>query len=160
CFMFFVTLVLSSCTHRIVDFTLISTKSYDFSKTNDLIKKTSRVKGEDYFAIIILPFSQPNMKTAIDKAIESVPGCVALMDGVVYHKFWWIPYIYGEHGYIVEGTPLLDPNFKVTSNTYPQYRRIEFNEDLTVKSDKQLTREEYYSIKKDYGFTYPSYTDN
>jgi hypothetical protein len=49
------------------------------------------------------------MKEAIDQAIESKPGAVALVDGVVYQKIWYIPYIYGQSGFTVEGTPLIDP---------------------------------------------------
>ena len=45
-----------------------------------------------------------NMKTAIDKAIESTPGTVALLDGVISQKITaW------KTGYVVEGTPLIDP---------------------------------------------------
>jgi hypothetical protein len=45
----------------------------------------------------------------MDNAIESVPGAVALLDGVLNHNFWYIPYIYGQESYDVEGTPLIDP---------------------------------------------------
>ena len=42
-------------------------------------------------------------------AIESVPGAVALLDGVLTYKWFYIPYIYGEYTYVIEGTPLIDP---------------------------------------------------
>ena len=45
----------------------------------------------------------------MDKAIESVPSAIGLVDGVVTYSWWWIPYLYGEFGYEVEGTPLIDP---------------------------------------------------
>ena len=46
---------------------------------------------------------------ALDKAIESTPGAVGLVDGVITHYSWYIPYIYGENWYEVDGTPLIDP---------------------------------------------------
>ena len=45
----------------------------------------------------------------MDKAIESTPGAVGLLDGVINKHYWYIPYIYGEVSYEVEGTPLIDP---------------------------------------------------
>ncbi|MGZ6519130.1 MAG: hypothetical protein ACXVED_16195, partial [Bacteroidia bacterium] len=69
-----------------------------------------RIKGEDKKSIVIfIPTGVPNVKEAMDNAIESTPGAVALVDGVVTEYKWYIPYIYGEFGYEVEGTPLLDP---------------------------------------------------
>ena len=48
----------------------------------------------------------------MDRAIESQPGAVALVDGVVSFKSWIIPFIYGQQKYIVEGSPLIDPKLK------------------------------------------------
>jgi hypothetical protein len=50
---------------------------------------------------------QPNMKEAIDRAIEKTPGAVALLDPVLYQEYWWIPFIYGESKFVIEGNPLL-----------------------------------------------------
>lgn len=100
----------AGCTTRIVDFTTISTKNVDWSKAETFSRAPSRVEGRDMAHLIIfIPTGVPNMKEAIDRAIESVPGGVALVDGVVYSKFWWIPYVYGRTSYVVEGTPLIDP---------------------------------------------------
>jgi len=99
------------CTTRLVDFTMISTKNVDLTKGASFRRAQSRVEGIDKVSIIIIiPTGTPNMKEAIDRAIESVPGAVALMDGVVTQKLWYIPYIYGESMFIVEGTPLVDPS--------------------------------------------------
>ncbi len=103
-------LICGGCTTRIVDFTTISTKNVDWSKAETFVRASARVEGRDTTHIIIfIPTGVPNMKEAIDRAIESTPGGVALVDGVVYSKFWWIPYIYGRTSYVVEGTPLIDP---------------------------------------------------
>jgi phosphoribosylcarboxyaminoimidazole (NCAIR) mutase len=103
-------LVCAGCTTRMVDFTTISTKNVDWSKAETFVRAPARVEGIDKVHIIIfIPTGIPNMKEAIDRAIESKPGSVALVDGVVYQKVWYIPYIYGQSSYVVEGTPLIDP---------------------------------------------------
>jgi hypothetical protein len=74
----------SGCTTRLVDFTMISTKNIDLSRSADFRRAQQRVKGKDEAMIIIfIPTGVPNMKEAIDRALESVPGAVALVDGVV-----------------------------------------------------------------------------
>lgn len=82
----------TACTHRIVDFTVISSKNCDVKG-----KKGQRVKGSDGTCA----FMYPNMKEALDRAIEQQPGADALIDGVVYYKWY---YLY--HKYEVEGTAI------------------------------------------------------
>ncbi|NOU36089.1 MAG: SHOCT domain-containing protein [Kiritimatiellaceae bacterium] len=102
-------LISVGCTTRLVDFTTISTKNVDWSRAATFSRAPVRVEGKDVVHIIVfIPTGIPNMKEAIDQAIESKPGCVALVDGVVYQKLWWIPYIYGQSSFVVEGTPLID----------------------------------------------------
>lgn len=108
----FTCLSLSACTTRLTDFTIISTKNVEYSKMSDYKRGEHRVEGVDMKHIIFfIPTGTPNVKEAIDRAIESVPGGVALVDGVVYHTGWWIPYIYGQISYTVEGTPLISSSF-------------------------------------------------
>lgn len=100
--------LLSSCTLRMVDFTAISTKSIDWSRAGEFKRGSDRVEGEDSaLMILIIPLGIPHMKEAIDRAIESVPGAVALVDGVVSSRGFW--FLIGESAYVVEGTPLIDP---------------------------------------------------
>ena len=103
-------ILLAGCSQRIMDFTIVSSKNVDLSQISDFERGHSRVEGVDKKQIIFfIPTGVPNAKEAIDRAIESVPGAVALVDGVVTHYFWWIPYIYGESYYVVEGTPIINP---------------------------------------------------
>jgi len=98
-------LLMSSCTHRIADLTLVSTKNYSTSKP--LKVAGSKVVGEDKASIIVfLPTGTVNVEEAVDNAIEQTPGAVALQDVVIISKWFYIPYIYGEQKIIVEGTPL------------------------------------------------------
>jgi hypothetical protein len=93
--------LLSGCTVRIVDFTAISTKN-----TNIKASKTGqRVSAEDCVPVILFPLGIPNMKEAIDRAIEKAgPGYDALTDGVVYSVQQ--AFIFGRICYKVEGTPI------------------------------------------------------
>jgi len=70
----------TACTHRLVDFTVISSKNCDVRG-----KKMQRVKGSDGQCVFM---GLPSMKEALDRAIESQPGADALVDGVVYQKMY------------------------------------------------------------------------
>ena len=125
------------CTNRFVDYTLLSTKNVDLSKAETFKRGPNRITGEDSQMIIIfIPTSStPNLKNAIDKAIESVPGGVALVDGVVSMRNWW--FIIGENAIIVEGTPLIDPSIPGASAFLKADRMVSFHDPA---SNRQLAR--------------------
>ncbi len=102
-------LLLGSCTQRLTDFTVISTKNVPINKgAVELRTGDQRVKGIDKaHYVVCIPTGFPNMKEAIDKAIEQTPGAIGLTDGVVKSKFWHA-LVYGQTAYIVEGTPLFE----------------------------------------------------
>lgn len=144
-------LVFTGCSVRLVDFTIISTKNIDLAKGASFKRGQSRVTGQDSVCIIIIiPTGTPNIKTAIDKAIQSVPGAVALLDGVVTSKCWYIPYIFGKSSYVVEGTPLIDPSIataKLQSNRI--ISRLD-NKGNVIET-KYVSNAEYELIKKKIG---------
>lgn len=96
----------TSCSQRLVDFTVISSKNVPLTENGITFRKADqRVKGIDAkWSILIIP-GVPNMKEAIDRAIQKYPGAVALTDGVVYNKGWSV-LLFGQNKYVVEGTPL------------------------------------------------------
>ncbi len=144
----FAVLLMGGCTNRLVDFTIISTKNVDLSKGAEFERGKERIEGEDLVHwIIFIPTGVPNMKEAIDKAIESTPGCVALLDGVLYSKFWWIPYIYGQQSFMVEGTPLIDPAMAQAGTEIPMYGKIEVDRKGDIKKVEEITANEYLSMK-------------
>jgi hypothetical protein len=128
---------LVGCTTRFVDYTLLSTKNVDLSKAETFKRGPNRITGEDSQTIIIfIPTSAaPNLKTAIDKAIESVPGAVALVDGVVSVRGWW--FIVGENAIIAEGTPLIDPSIPGASAFLKADRIVSFHDPA---SNQQVAR--------------------
>jgi hypothetical protein len=99
----------TGCKTRLTDFTMISTKTLDISQMGTYKRGPARIQGEDmaYF-ILIAPTGVPNLKEAIDDGISKVPGAVALVDGVVYSYNIYAVF-FAKYGYIVEGTPLIDP---------------------------------------------------
>ncbi|MEX2595663.1 MAG: hypothetical protein WEC59_01945, partial [Salibacteraceae bacterium] len=93
-----------------MNFTIISSKTIDWSKINTYEIGHKRTMGFDKKLIIyVIPFGLADANLALDRAIEAVPGAIALVDGYLMRRFFYIPYIYGENTYIIEGTPLIDP---------------------------------------------------
>ena len=143
--------ILSGCVTRLVDFTVISTKNIDLAKGASFERAKSRAKGEDLICIIIfVPTAVPNIKTAIDRAIESVPGAVALLDGVISQKAWYIPLIFGQSGFVVEGTPLIDPKL-VTAKLPSNYIISRLDKKGNVKETKYVSKAEYETVKEKIG---------
>ena len=92
----------AGCTQRITDFTVISTKNQQ--ATVGLVQGP-RATGEDCVVVVFFPFGIPNLKQAIDRAIEEAgPGYDALADGVVYYKNK--SFLFGTICYEVQGTPV------------------------------------------------------
>ncbi|RJR22320.1 MAG: hypothetical protein C4581_01010 [Nitrospiraceae bacterium] len=143
---------LASCTMRLTDFTLISSKNVDLSRLAEYQRGTSRVEGEDRVHLILtIPTKfQITIKEAMDKAIESIPGAVALIDGVVSFEQVNIPIlniIYANRAFIVEGTPLIDP--KLASYQFPEsnYMISNLDSDGKVSSVQYVSKEEYTSMR-------------
>lgn len=84
---------LVGCATRVIDFTVISSKNVQVPSKG----RGQRVEGSD--CTFLVP---PNMKEALDRAIESSGGNYdALVDGVVYFNSFWLYSCYK-----VEGTPI------------------------------------------------------
>ncbi|WP_224959399.1 hypothetical protein [Geomonas subterranea] len=100
--------MLCGCTARLTDFTVVSTKNIDLARGAEFVREDKRVEGTDTkFIFLFIPFGLPDAKEAVDKAIESTPGGVALLDGVLEKEWFW--FIFGYEAYRVKGTPLVDP---------------------------------------------------
>lgn len=143
------TFILCGCSYRVLDFTLISSKNVDLTRSAEFVRGKSRVKGGDMIHwIIVFPTGMVDIKEAVDRAIERTPGCVALLDGVIYRKFWYIPYIYGQDAVVVEGLPLIDPSIALNATESPTYGKIELDKKGEVKEVKTLSSYEYLTLKR------------
>lgn len=147
-FLLLLSIILTSCSHRITDFTIISTKNVDLSKASTFTRAKVRNEGVDKAHIILtIPFGRPNLKEAIDRSIEMTPGAVALVDGVVYSKAWWV-LLYGQTKIIVEGTPLIDPS--LASNVkMPEYSIATLDKNGDIKDYQAIEEDEYFRMKSD-----------
>ncbi|MCW3076263.1 MAG: hypothetical protein JWO32_872 [Bacteroidetes bacterium] len=98
-------LALSSCNQRLIDFTVISSKNVSLRLPDDA--KGPRSTGKE-----MKMCSQPQLKAAVDKAIENAgPGYDALIDGVVYSRNEIF-----RMGWVVEGTPVKTGKLKASNN--------------------------------------------
>ncbi len=95
---------MTSCSTRLIDFTVISSKNVTLRLPDDA--KGPRSKGKE-----MKMCTQPALKGAVDKAIENAgPGYDALIDGVVYARNE-----YFRQGWIVEGTPIKTSKLKASN---------------------------------------------
>ena len=74
-------IALSGCTLRMADMTVASTKNYNINAS--YFEKGKRVIGEDTYPVILFPLGIPNVKEAIDRAIEQDRCAVGLSDVVI-----------------------------------------------------------------------------
>lgn len=97
-------MMLGGCSSQVADLTVASTKNYNLNSNNFV--KGARVTAEDSVPVVIFPLGIPNVKTAIDRAIEKNRCSVALSDVVVTqfnHSF-----LFGKFGFFIEGTQVID----------------------------------------------------
>ena len=86
---------------RLGDFSVISSRNFDLNSDYVLLEK--RVIGEDIqYIILFIPTGQINIENAVDDALQRVDGDVMTNASLKLQGFY-IPYIYGESRYIVEG---------------------------------------------------------
>ncbi len=139
-------LIAGACTQRIMDYTLISSKNIDFSKASHFTRGSQRVEGEDTtYIILFIPLGIPNLKDAIDRALEKVPGAVALVDGVVYNKTFWL--FIGMTSITIEGTPLIDKSLIKSDVELPSKYIVSFYDHDKNQKVVYLTKDEFLSIK-------------
>lgn len=100
-----VVLAIAGCTNRVLDFTVISSKNVNLKLKDSGVG--NRTVGEDnVWWILSIPLGTPNLKEAVDRAIEAAgPGYDALRDGVIYSKFYYF-LLTAKSGFKVEGTPI------------------------------------------------------
>ena len=107
-FLGFAAALLCSCTARLGDYTMLSTKNIDMNRAGGYyVEDGKRVTGGDHaWMAYVFPLRNPNMKTATDNAIENAgKDCVGLTD-VVVESYYWNAILFGKTGIEVTGTPV------------------------------------------------------
>lgn len=135
----FTAILFIGCTQRLFDFTIVSTKNIDLAQLSSTEKGKNRVEGEDKSDIVVfIPTRTIAIDQAIDNTIEGIPGCIALLDGVVYSKSWWVPFIYGEQRFIIEATPLIDSSV-VGTTPISKYNKVHLDTNGKFKSIEAIS---------------------
>ena len=100
-------LLLGACTSNHGTFTIISNRSVDYEQLKNNSEIIRNVEGKDRaHTIIAFPTkTNPNMFGAVTDALSQHEGD-AMINVSVESFFWWIPYIYGQHGWRVKGDVL------------------------------------------------------
>ena len=94
-------MVLTGCSERLGDFTVISTKNIDIGK--NYIKVDSNAFGTSTKQIIIVfPNGTPSIKDAVDDLLKKTNGDL-VTNAVIHYNWFYIPYIFGEMTYKIEG---------------------------------------------------------
>ena len=97
-----VALFFVGCTQRMGDFTVLSTRNVDLNA--NYVKVETNVTGQDKKLLIItIPTGTPNIEAAIDNALKKIDGGAVMTDVSLTYRWFYIPYIYGEMIYEVEG---------------------------------------------------------
>ena len=120
----------AGCTFYHGSFTVISTRNIDWSRSNEFVLGDS-VEGRGIVHIILIfPTGFfPSISTAVDNALNQVPGAVALVDVSIRYFWWYIPHIYGQRGWVVEGAVLLDPQLALVNLDSTTYLVFHINEN-------------------------------
>lgn len=135
----------TGCSNRMADLTVVSTKNVSEQQLIDSKTQTKRTIGEDKVHIIVfIPTGVANMEEAMDNAIENVPCGIALKDATITHKSFYIPYIYGQSGYEVEGNVVQDNKCLADNNMYASV-----SEESAIEVADIETPWVYKGIKRD-----------
>jgi hypothetical protein len=95
--------LVAGCSVRHGDFTVITNRNvgeFDMTKA----EKVGSIEGISKKPIIIIfPTGTPHLEDAVDDALMKSDADY-LTDAVVHYSWFYIPYIYGEYKWKVEGT--------------------------------------------------------
>lgn len=100
-------LLLTGCSKNLGSLTVLSSKNVNLANFSNSQAEESgeMVKGEDMTHIIwYFPLGIPNLKEAVDRALES-ENAYMLTNARIKWSFWWV-YLYGQEKYTVRGTPV------------------------------------------------------
>jgi hypothetical protein len=101
-----------ACTHTVAKFSIVALKPVRPAQIASARAGRTKARGEDSNQIILivpLRWRSHDMRVAMQQAIDSVPGGIALLDCEVLETKFHIPFIYGYYAYAVEGRVLVDP---------------------------------------------------
>ncbi|MCL1785843.1 MAG: hypothetical protein FWG39_01675 [Alphaproteobacteria bacterium] len=103
-FMIICAIALAACSSRVQTFTAISTDNINPSKSIESGTVIKNVRGQDKERIIfIFPTGTTLPNEAVRDALKNSDGGDILVNAKMYRYSWYIPFIYGEYKWVVEG---------------------------------------------------------
>ena len=127
-------LFIFGCSQRLGDFSIMSTKNVDIGA--NYVKVEKNVQGKDMKPIyVVFPTGYPSIESAIDDALKKVNDSVIMTDVVLTYRYFYIPYVYGEYVFEVEGDVWKKENIDVgemLDNSEAIYTAIEKNGEITL----------------------------
>ena len=132
--------VIGCANYRMIDFTVISSK--DTQLKIDTQAKGSRVEGIDAAWSFLFFMKRPDLKEAVDRAIENAgPDYDALIDGVVYYKQTWYV-VTTRTAFKVEGTPIktsvLQANLQKDDSNSLASQSVVYHSSRGISNDEAL----------------------
>ena len=101
--LFLVSLLFSGCVQHIGNFSALATGTYRAENINSKALVAKDVRGESCRSIILfIPTGVPKLDEAVSEAVAKNNGDF-MMNARAYNTFWWIPYIYGQTCWRIEG---------------------------------------------------------
>ncbi len=130
------TVLLTGCTRRIIDYTIISSKNVRLDLPDGATGP--RTEGQDGVIVILaIPFGVPNIKEATDRAIENAGSQYdALIDGVL--SSCYCAFIFGKSYVKVEGTPINTKMLASLPAGALDGRPILYHSSLEISNDEAI----------------------
>jgi hypothetical protein len=129
-----VAVAFTGCTRRIGDFTMVTTKNYERQVQ---YKMVGRMEGKSIkMMILFIPTGQPDLKDAVDEAIQAGNG-VYLANAVIEYTNWYA-LLFGQFGYTVTGDVYAPVDHGDLLN--PAIEKFELKADANGHLSMQSTR--------------------
>jgi hypothetical protein len=87
----FILFAITSCSHRLGNLTMISTRNIETSKDYKELKRTVVGKDKSLQKLLLLfgPFGSPDMELALNKVVNTVPGGEFMKNVIVTERYNW-----------------------------------------------------------------------
>ncbi|MCM1324429.1 MAG: hypothetical protein NC218_09900 [Acetobacter sp.] len=111
-FSLFVIIYLSGCCYNFGHFTILSNRMIDTQNIkNENIKKQYNIEGRDvgHTIVFMRTKSNPNLNDALNDALKKSQTDL-MVDVEVKVWYWFIPYLYSQTGWKVQGTAIKTRN--------------------------------------------------